>query len=123
MLVVAGSVLAGAALLGSGQQQSVVWAAARDLPAGATVSADALVQRAVHFADPDDLGLYAVGRAPVGRVLSRPVGAGELLPRAALGGAQRHLVEVPLQADVDDVPATVRGGHGWTSGWRRGTPR
>lgn len=110
VLIVAGSVLAGAVLLGSGEEQEVVWAAAQDLPAGSRVSPDVLVQRPVHFADPADLAVYAAGPAPVGRVLSRPVGAGELLPRAALRGAPRHVVEVPLQVDVDDVPATVHEG-------------
>lgn len=110
VLIVAASVLAGAALLGSGEDAVAVWAVRKDLPAGARLTADVLQQRAVHFADGADTARYVTGTLPAGQTLSRPVGAGELLPRNALGGSSRHLVEVPLGVDVDDVPATVREG-------------
>lgn len=110
VLIVAASVLAGAALLGTGEETTTVWAVRKDLPAGARLSADVLQQRAVHFSDEADAARYLTGAVPAGRTLSRPVGDGELLPRAALGGDARHLVEVPLRVDVDDVPATVREG-------------
>lgn len=110
VLIVAASVLAGAAMLGSGEQTMPVWAVRKDLPAGTRLTADMLRQRAVHFADGGDTEHYVAGAAPAGRTLSRPVGEGELLPRAALVGSSRHLVEVPLGVDVDDVPATVREG-------------
>ena len=87
-----------------------VWAATRDLPAGTVLSPDVLEQRVVHFADEAAVAPYATTALPAGRVLSRPVGAGELLPSAALGGTRRHLVEVPLRVDVEDVPATVQQG-------------
>lgn len=111
VLIVTLSVLAGAAVLGSGDAGGgvEVWAATRDLPAGTVLSSDVLEQRVVHIADEAALAPYVSGQ-PAGRVLSRPVGAGELLPRAALGGAQRHLVEVPLRVDVEEVPATVQQG-------------
>ena len=110
VLIVAASVLAGAALLGSGEDTDTVWAVRKDLPEGTQLTADMVRQRAVHFADGADAVRYVTGPVPAGRTLSRPVGAGELLPRAALGGSSRHLVEVPLRVDVDDVPATVREG-------------
>ncbi len=110
VLIVALSVLVGAALLGSGEDTVAVWSARKDLPAGARLTADVLQQRAVHFADSADRGHYFAGPAPTGQALSRPIGAGELVPRTALGGTSRHLVEVPLRVDVDDVPVTVREG-------------
>ncbi|HET8560039.1 MAG TPA: hypothetical protein VFL69_05935 [Marmoricola sp.] len=110
VLIVALSVLGGAALLGTGDETVTVWTAAEDLPAGLRLSSDDLRQRTVHFTDGSAPALYATGPAPAGRVLSRPVGAGELVPRAALAGAEKHLVEVPLRVDVEDVPATVQPG-------------
>lgn len=110
VLIVALSVLAGAVLLGSGDETVAVWAVRKDLPSGSRVTASALVRRDVRFADPGALARYVTGPPPVGRTLSRAVGADELLPRAALGGRTRHLVEVPLRVDVQDVPATVREG-------------
>jgi hypothetical protein len=110
VLIVAASVLAGAALIGSGEDTVSVWTVRKDLPAGTRLTAGVLQQRAVHFADGGGADGYLVGRAPVGRSLSRPVGAGELLPRGALGGRSPDLVEIPLRVDVEDVPATVREG-------------
>jgi hypothetical protein len=110
IVIVAASVVAGSVLLGSGEDATAVWAVRKDLPAGARLTADVLQTRPVHFADPGDLAGYLTGATPAGRVLSRPVGAGELVPRGAVDGAVRHLLEVPLRVDPGDVPATVREG-------------
>lgn len=110
VLVVAVSVLAGASLLGTDEDTAAVWSARKDLPAGTRLTVDLVRQRAVHFPDRADLARYLTGPLPEGEMLSRPVGSGELVPRGALGGSARHLVEVPLRVDVDDVPATVREG-------------
>lgn len=111
IVIVAASVVAGSVLLGSGEDSTAVWAVRKDLPAGTRLTADVLRTRPVHFADPGDLAGYLSGVTPAGRVLTRPVGAGELVPRGALdGAAARHLLEVPLRVDPGDVPATVREG-------------
>lgn len=113
VLIVALSVLGGARLLATADDTVAVWAVTRDLPVGATVGADALERRRVRFADAADADRYlgADQRLPSGATLVRAVGAGELLPRAALGHDDAsRLVEVPLSVAPDDLPATVHRG-------------
>ena len=45
-----------------------------------------------------------------GAVLVRPVGQGELVPRAALGSGGEGLVELPLSVEPGRVPSSVRAG-------------
>lgn len=87
--LVAGSVLAGARLLGSADDAVRVWAVAGDLRAGESLTADDLVPAEVGFAVADDVARYLPADQPVpaDATLRRDVGAGELLPRAALGPA------------------------------------
>lgn len=110
--LVAVSVVAGARLLAAADDTVPVWAAADDLAAGAPVSAADLEQHRVRFADADDLAGYYPGDGPPPEgLLLRPVGAGELLPRAAVGAAaQRGLVQLPLSVDPEQVPPSVDTG-------------
>lgn len=112
-VLVAGSVVLGARLLAAADDTVGVWAVVRDVPAGATLAASDLEERRVRFPDTTAAGSYLSAGEPVaaGSVLDRPVGAGELLPRAALAtGAGPDLVEVPVSVAADDLPATVRQG-------------
>ncbi|MGN6575495.1 MAG: hypothetical protein ACTHKG_07400 [Nocardioides sp.] len=110
--LVAVSALLGAVVLGGGRATSTVWAARAALVEGQTLAAEDLVRREVRFADPADRDRYLSAEQPLPRgVLARDVGAGELLPVAALGtGSAQEVVEVPLAVPADAVPATVRTG-------------
>lgn len=112
VLLVAVSGLAGAALLDQDEDAVRVWAAAGPLAAGQHVESGDLVAREVRFVDGDDAGRYlgAGSDPPADAVLARPVGAGELLPVAALARATERLTEVPLSVPADALPATVRVG-------------
>jgi hypothetical protein len=111
--LVAVSALLGATLLGGADATVGVWAARVALTDGQPLSAEDLVRREVRFADQADADRYVSADAapPAGTVLARDVGAGELVPRAALGAPDRAaVVEVPLSVPADAVPATLRPG-------------
>lgn len=111
--VVALCALLGARLLGGADDTVGVWAARTALSAGQPVRAGDLVRREVHFADQKAADRYLAADAPppAGGVLDRAVGAGELLPRGAVGTtAGGSLTEVPLSVSTEAVPSTVRVG-------------
>lgn len=108
--LVAVSVLLGATLLADADNMVPVWAAKSDLRAGAPVTVDDLVRQEVRFSDSSDADRYlsATSRLPKGATVARDIGAGEMLPRAALGSADAPgLVEVPVAAAADAIPVTV----------------
>lgn len=93
VLLVLVSVVLGARLL-SGQDDSVpVLAVTRDLAAGSVLGPGDVVTVSVRLGSGAPAYLDARGASPTGRLLTREVGAGELLPLAAL-------------APVPDVPAS-----------------
>ncbi|WP_091119598.1 hypothetical protein [Nocardioides terrae] len=109
--LVAVSVVAGARLLAASDDTVRVWAAGDDLAAGAPVTAADLEQHRVRFADGDDVGGYFRATEPPDGVLLRGVGAGELVPRSAVGAAdQNGTVQVPLAVDPEQVPPSVGTG-------------
>lgn len=79
---------------------------------GSVVTTDDLVVRTVGFDQTSDADRYvaAADGLPASTTLGRDVGAGELLPRAALSADQPTFVEVPLSVGLDAVPAAVRDG-------------
>lgn len=103
------AVVVGSRVVGSGADRTPVWALRGALAAGTELTADDLV--AVPVAA-DSLEAYVVTTTDVeGRRLLRDVGAGELLPAAALadGSAEaRRLVTVPVDA-LHAPPALARG--------------
>jgi hypothetical protein len=102
--------LLGARFLGGSSDTVAVWAVRSSLPQGRSVAPGDLVRRDVRFADQADADRYlsADSEIPHGATLARPVGAGELLPRAALATAPgESVVEVPMAVDTQSVPATV----------------
>jgi hypothetical protein len=111
--IVAICVVAGARLLGSADDTVAVWAVAADEPAGSTLVSGDLVAHRVRFADAGDLdGYFRVGDPlPDHAGLVRGVGAGELLPRGAVGAAgDSGLLQLPLAVDPAAVPAAVGTG-------------
>jgi hypothetical protein len=112
--LVALSVLLGARLLAEADDTVQVWAARSRLLPGQPVAAGALVPREVRFAGQADADRYldASGDAPAGLTVTREVGAGELLPRAALAGDEQAgaLTELPLSVPAEQVPDTVHVG-------------
>lgn len=109
--LVAACVLLGARIMAAADDTVAVWSVRSDVPAGSVLERDDLQLSRVHFADPRAADRY-VGAAdlPAEPVTTRALGAGELLPRAALGSGGEPLVEVPLSVARSDLPGTVRTG-------------
>jgi hypothetical protein len=113
LAIVAASVVTGALLLGSSDDTVPVWAAADSLGAGHVLTSGDLAVRRVRFDDPDAASLYlrADQQVPPDLTLGHDVGAGELVPRAALApGDQQELRQVPISVSPGQVPAAVRVG-------------
>ena len=108
--IVAASVLVGALVLGSSDDTVPVWAAGDAMGAGHVLTSDDLTVRRVHFADDAAASLYlpADRELPPDLRLLRAVGAGELVPSAAVGPAGGESVrEVPVSVAPDQVPGAV----------------
>ena len=113
LLIVAVSVVAGARLLAAADDTVSVWAVTTDAGPGARLDPDDLAVHRVRFADDADLaGYFTVDdELPADLRLTRGVGAGELLPRDAIGGAgTADTVELPVAVDAEQVPPAVRSG-------------
>jgi hypothetical protein len=111
--IVAVSVVVGARLVGAADDSVAVWAVASDMGAGDTVTADDLVAQRVRFAEPGQLDTYfpADEALPADLSLRRGVGAGELLPRSAVGPAtELDTLQLPIAVDPALVPPTVGPG-------------
>ena len=102
VLLVLGSVLLGARVVGSADATVPVWAVTGDLAAGTELRAGDLRAVDVRLADAAD-GYLSTSTRPEGRTLSRAVGAGELLPRAALEESS-ELVQLALPVQSGYVP-------------------
>lgn len=113
LLLVAGSVVVGARTLAAADDTTTVWAVRADRGAGTPVTTDDLEPRRIRFADDATARRYfaASGALPDDLVLARPVGAGELLARSAVGPAgEAKRLSVPLEVDPNRVPPQVRAG-------------
>jgi hypothetical protein len=113
IVLVAASVVVGARVLAAADDTVQVWAAAGDLGAGQRVEADDLVAQRVRFANRDTLaGYFTVDdELPADLELTRSVGKGELLPRAAVGTPDdTGLVEVPIAVEPELVPPDIESG-------------
>jgi hypothetical protein len=98
VLLVLGSVLLGARVVAGADRTVPVWAAAGDLAAGTVLTADDLVPVDVRL-DDAAAAYLATSTRPQGRILSRAVRHGELLPRSALDGASAQVqLALPVQA-------------------------
>lgn len=113
VLLVAGSVVGGARLLAAADDTVAVWALTDDRGGGTPVVADDLEVQRVRFGDDGALARYfpADEDVPDGLVLTRPVGAGELLARSAVAEADRdEVLQVPLAVDPQQVSPDVTTG-------------
>lgn len=113
VVVVAGSVLLGARVVGAADDTVTVWAAAEELPAGAPLRPDDLVAARVRFADEADLAAYlqTSQELPADAVLGRSVGAGELVPGAALGaGGDSDLLQLAVAVEPEQLAGAVAAG-------------
>lgn len=111
--IVAVSVVAGARLLAAADDSVAVWAVASDLGPGDRLTEDDLVSRQVRFSDDADLRRYFTvdNDLPADLELTRGVGEGELLPRAAVGSAgDSELLQVRIAVDNEQVPSAVDAG-------------
>ena len=108
VLLVLGSVLIGARVVGAADATVPVWSAAGDLAAGTVLGEDDLVAVSVRL---DDVaGSYlATSTRPGGRVLARAVRAGELLPRSVLEEAPGS-VQLALPVQAGYVPPALAHG-------------
>ena len=84
VLLLVASVVIGARVVGSSSHTTAVWTVSANLAAGTVLTASDLAEVDVNLGDTSDRYL-AASAVPVGRVLNRPVTAGELLPASALG--------------------------------------
>lgn len=113
ILLVLASVVVGAKVFSSADSTASVWAASRDLPAGSRLERSDLRAVQVKLADGRQY-VSAAGSAPAGYVLTRPVGAGELLPSRAFvdptkaGDPALARREVTVPVRQDHWPADLR---------------
>ncbi|MFG1921204.1 SAF domain-containing protein [Cryptosporangium sp. NPDC048952] len=103
------SVIGGAWWFAAADRTAPVWAVTRDLGAGTVLAADDVAVVRVRLPENGEQYLGAGGASPVGRSLNRDVGAGELLPRAALIDRSCGS-EVSIPVAALHVPATIRRG-------------
>jgi hypothetical protein len=110
--IVAACVVAGARILGSADETVAVWALAHDEAPGVRLTEDDLTTHRVRFADADDLhGYFRADRPlPDDLLLVHGLGAGELLPRSAVGGVRGDLMQVPVALDPARVPPGIDTG-------------
>ncbi len=107
MLVVV-SVVVGARVLTAAEDSDTVWAAATDLAAGTVLADRDLRAVSVRLAE-SGAAYLSSSTDPVGRVLSGPIRAGELLPSAILSETST-LVDIALPIAAGYVPPSLQRG-------------
>lgn len=124
VVLVAGSIALGARIFADADDMTRVWAARVDLQPGVPVSPEDLVAQSVRL-DGAAAERYLPVDAPLpdDDQLLRAVGAGELLPAAALGPPSGGVVAVPVSVPAGAVPPSVAAGalvDVWVSSGDRG---
>lgn len=110
LVLVLGSVALGARAVAAADDTYRVWALTRDLGASSTLQDGDLVARSVRLEGSAGRYVAADGAKPTGWVLTRAVGGGELLPRAAVVRAgSADLRDVSLRVDRLTVQGLRRG--------------
>lgn len=113
IVLVTGSVVAGARLLSTADDMTAVWAASADLPAGETLTADDLRATRVRFDDGADEQRYlgVDDELPSDLTLTRALTAGELVPAGALGEeTDADTVSVSVAVAAEHVPTGLTRG-------------
>lgn len=111
--IVAASVLVGVKVLASADESVQVWAVADDAAAGAVVALDDLEAVRIRFVDAVDSARYFLveDALPTDARLVREVGAGELLPQAAVGaGADTGILRVSVLVPPGGVDPEIGPG-------------
>jgi len=125
VLLILTSIVVGANVVRAADKSVLVWKTARALPVGITLADDDVVAARVRLFGVDQARYLDAtrGARPTGRLLSRDIGSGELLPAAALAAegetTPTRLVTVPIarshavggrlrRGDRVDVIATFR---------------
>lgn len=113
VVLVTGSVVAGARILSGADDMTPVWSASGDLVAGQVLTAADLRATQVRFGDDVDRDRYLEvdDELPAALTLTRPLAAGELVPAAALGEEPTDdTVAVSIAVSAEHVPTDlVRG--------------
>lgn len=113
VVLVTGSVVAGARILAGADDMTSVWAASGDLAAGQTLQADDLAATRVRFDDAADQQRYLAvdDELPADLTLTRPLAEGELVPAGALGEASADdTVSVSIAVPAEHVPTDLARG-------------
>ena len=107
VVLVLACVVLGVRVVSSADRTSRFWAASHNLAAGVVLQSSDLHAVAVRLPS-DSAGYEPVGTDVVGKALTRPIGAGELVPRSALDlVAPATTVTIPLGGD--DAPKISPG--------------
>ncbi|WP_191279780.1 CpaB family protein [Nocardioides flavus (ex Wang et al. 2016)] len=113
VVLVTGSVVAGARVLAGADDMTPVWAASSDLLDGQTLTADDLRATHVRFDEEADRDRYleVADELPATLTLTRPLAAGELVPEAALGEeGPDDTVAVSIAVAAEHLPTDVARG-------------
>lgn len=111
VLLVALTALIGAKLLSSADDTVAVWATKYAVPAGGTLAAGDLTTVRVRFTGDAARAYVETGSSLDGMVAVRPIGAGELVPRAATASRQdSDRTELPLAVATGGLPADLATG-------------
>jgi hypothetical protein len=112
VLLVAVTALAGAKLLSAADDTTTIWAAKHDIPAGTTLTSDDLTTARVRFTNSEDAERYVAADAELkGLVVTRPVDAGEFVPReAAVSESDSDRIELPLSVASGRLPSDTAAG-------------
>jgi Flp pilus assembly protein CpaB len=113
VVLVTGSVVAGARILSSADDMTQVWSASADLVVGQTLTADDLRATRVRFDDAADHDRYlgVDDELPASLTLTRPLAEGELVPAAALGeAATEDTVALSIAVATEHVPTGLARG-------------
>lgn len=113
VVLVTGSVVAGARIMAGADDTTSVWAASGDLVAGQTLTSDDLTATRVRFAEAADGERYLAvdEQLPDELTLVRAVEAGELLPASVLGAeAGEETVTVSIAVAPEHVPTDLETG-------------
>ena len=112
VVLLCGSVVTGARILDGADDTVAVLAVQGPLAAGQVIEASELTTVRLRFADETDAERYLPGGSEIGGAVAlRALGAGELVPRDAVGSTgPAALTELPLTLHAGRVPAAVRVG-------------
>jgi hypothetical protein len=113
VLLVAACGVLGARVLDAADDTVEVWAVVADLGAGDEIGADDLVATPVLLGRADGLDRYVevTEELPADLTLTRGLGAGELVPRSALGDpTAAGTVQIAVAVDDVRVPSSVGAG-------------